>query len=240
MSPAEYDVLRAVEDEHWWYSVLHCLVEAEMQARVPHGSRVLDAGCGTGGMITRLTDWDMHGIDLSPAAIRHCHQRDLGQVKEASVHHLPFESASFSAVLSLDVLYHHQVDEFRALGEMKRVLKPGGILIMNLPAFNWLRGSHDRAVSGVRRYTACQVHARLLFHNLEVDMIHYWNAWLLLPLLIWRRWTRLRPDSVRSDVRQLPVWLNLALKNLGRLDARASRKLGLIGSSLFIVAHRHE
>jgi SAM-dependent methyltransferase len=240
MSPAEYDVLRAAEEDHWWYAVLHRLVEAEMQARVPHSTRVLDAGCGTGGMITRLTDWDMHGIDISPAAVRHCQQRGLSQVIEASVHDLPFESASFSAVLSLDVLYHQHVDDNRALKEMARVLKPGGILILNLPAFAWLRGSHDRAVGGARRYTACQVRGMVLRPSLEVDMIHYWNAWLLLPLLIWRHWTRLHPDSGRSDVRHLPVWLNLVLKNLGRLDACASRQLGLIGSSLFTIAHRHE
>jgi SAM-dependent methyltransferase len=240
MPPAEHDILRTAEDEHWWYAVLHRLVMKEMQARVPHGERVLDAGCGTGGMMKLLTNWDIHGIDIAPAAIAHCQQRGLKQVIQASLHELPFESASFDAVLSLDVLYHEQVDEHRALDEIARVLKPGGIFIMNLPAFDCLRGAHDHAVRGARRYTACQVRDRLLFHNLSVDMMHYWNAWLFLPLLVWRRWTRLRPHSARSDIRQLPAWLNASLTHLGRLDACASRRLGFIGSSVFTVAHRHE
>jgi SAM-dependent methyltransferase len=240
MCPAEHDILRAAEDAHWWYAVLRRLVRKEMQARVPRGSRVLDAGCGTGGMMAQLTEWDMHGIDIAPWAIRHCQERGLSQVTQTSLHELPFESASFDAVLSLDVLYHEQVDEHRALKEMARVLKPGGVLIMNLPAFDCLRGAHDHAVGGVRRYTACKVRERLLIHNLSVDMTHYWNAWLFLPLLVWRRWTRMRPDSVRSDVRRVPAWLNSALTHLGWLDARASRRLHLIGSSVFTVAHRHE
>ena len=75
MCPAEHDILRAAEDAHWWYAVLRRLVRKEMQARVPRGSRVLDAGCGTGGMMAQLTEWDMHGIDIAPWAIRHCQER---------------------------------------------------------------------------------------------------------------------------------------------------------------------
>jgi len=238
MSPAEHDILRAAEDTHWWYAVLHRLVLLEMQARVPNGASVLDAGCGTGGMMSQLKNWDMHGIDLSPAAISHCQQRGLKQVQCASVHDLPFETASFDCVLSLDVLYHEQIHEAQALDEMVRVLKPGGIMILNLPAFECLRGSHDRAVCGVRRYTACHVRERLLFHSLEVDMIHYWNAWLFLPLLVWRQRTRQRAaDPQRSDLRQPPFWLNQALTHLGWLDARLCRRLRFpLGSSLFSVA----
>lgn len=240
MCPAEHDILRAAEDRHWWYAVLHRLVQTEMQARVPGGSRVLDAGCGTGGMMAQLKQWDMHGLDIAPWAVRHCQQRGLTQVTHASLHDLPFETASFDAMLSLDVLYHEQVDEHHALREMARVLKPGGILIMNLPAFDCLRGAHDSAVRGARRYTAAKVRERLRVHDLRVDVAHYWNAWLFLPMLLWRRWTRLHPDSARSDVRHIPAWLNNALSRLGWLDARASRRLHLVGSSVFTIAHRHE
>jgi len=240
MSPAEHDLLRGAEEQHWWYAVLHRLVLAEMEARVPTGLRVLDAGCGTGGMMARLLPWEMLGVDVSPAAIAHCQRRGLRRVTPASVNELPFPDASMAAVLSLDVLYHEQVDEDRALAEMSRVLKPGGTMILNLPAFECLRGAHDRAVCGARRYTACHVRERLRLHNLEVDMIHYWNAWLFLPLLAWRGWSRHAAEA-RSDLRPLPDSLNAALTELSLLDARLSRHLRLpFGSSVFAVARRSD
>lgn len=240
MSPAEHDILRVAEEQHWWYAVLHRLVLTEMRARVPAGAAVLDAGCGTGGMLSRLGEWQAKGVDVSSAAVAHCHQRGLPGITQASVSALPFPDACFDAALSLDVLYHAQVDEPAALGEMARVLRPGGVLILNLPALDCLRGAHDAAVCGTRRYTVCHMREMLQAHSLEVDMIHYWNAWLFLPLLLWRRWSR-RDQSARSDLRPVPGFLNRLLALSGHLDARGCRHLRLpFGSSLFAVAHRPE
>jgi ubiquinone/menaquinone biosynthesis C-methylase UbiE len=232
MQAREHDLLRAVEDAHWWHRTLRAQV---LRVLPPH-ARVLDAGCGTGGMLSVLHSFDAHGIDASPSAIQHCQQRGLSRVSLASVHALPFPDASFDAVLSLDVLYHANVDEARALAEMRRVLKPGGLLVMNLPAFECLRGSHDVAVSGVRRYTSCHVQRLLRLHSLKPEMTHYWNAWLFLPLLLWRRWGGMR----QSDL-QLPCGLlNGPLAALGRLDAMLCRVLRVpFGSSLFVTA-RHD
>lgn len=240
MSPLEHDILRTAEEQHWWYAVLHRLVLTEMRTRVPAGSAVLDAGCGTGGMLSRLDAWQCCGVDVSPAAVEHCRRRGLKNITQASVSHLPFPDASFDAVLSLDVLYHQQVDEPAALREMARVLKPAGVLILNLPAFNALRGAHDTAVCGTRRYTACHVRESLLGPTFRTDMIHYWNAWLFLPLLIWRGRSR-RGHAARSDLAPMPGFLNHMLKLAGHLDAHGCRHLRLpFGSSVFAVAHRPE
>lgn len=238
MTAAEHDILRTAEEHHWWYAVLHRLVLSELSRRIPPGAAILDAGCGTGGMMSRLYDWDAQGVDLSPAAITHCQSRGLEKTMQASVSELPFADASFDAVLSLDVLYHRQVDEPAALKEMTRVLKPGGFLLINLPAFNCLRGAHDKAVCGSRRYTVCHVRKKLREHNLNPDMTHYWNAWLFLPLLLWRWWTRF-DGAARSDLRSMPAWVNRALTATGHVDARLSRHLALpFGSSVFAVARR--
>lgn len=240
MTPAEHDLLRTAEEEHWWYAVLHDLVLGEMMTRVRRGAAVLDAGCGTGGMMARLGAWDTKGVDISPAAIAHCRQRGLAHATQASVSALPFADASFDAVLSLDVLYHEQVDEASALDEMARVLRPGGLLILNLPALDCLRGAHDAAVCGTRRYTVCHVREKLRARTLEVEMTHYWNAWLFLPLLVWRWWSRHARES-RSDLRSMPGFLNRALMAAGHLDARACRHLQPpFGSSVFAVARRAE
>lgn len=238
MSPHEHHLLRQAEDTYWWYAVLHRLVMHELRQHLPQGSTILDAGCGTGGLLAKLSGWETHGVDLSTEAVRLCHERGLSQVQRGSVHALPFPDAHFDAVLSLDVLYHQEVDESRALEEMSRVLKPGGIWIANLPAFECLRGGHDSAVCGSRRYKSCHVRRRLRLHNLDPVMTHYWNAWLFFPLWIWRMQTR-KDANPTSDLRPLPSALNRLLTLGGRADACLSRHLKIpFGSSLFVTASR--
>ena len=229
MPPDEHDRLRALEDTHWWYGVLHSLVMREIEG-LPRDANVLDVGCGTGGVLAKVDRWDAQGIDVSPHAIRHCRQRGLRAVQVASVHDLPFDDASFDLVLCLDVLYHQSVDEDLALKEMMRVLRPGGRLVFNVPAFDFLRGGHDDRVCGVRRYTASHMRRLLERHSLMPMMLHYWNAWLVLPLLLRRRWGR----STDSDLHPLPRWLNALLHIGGRLDAAAGRWFRVpVGSSVF-------
>lgn len=243
MDEREHDLLRQVEDRHWWHRVLRRQVLRTLRV-LPSGSRVLDAGCGTGGMLRWLTEFDAHGADLSPHAVELCHRRGLLHVKQASIHDLPFPDGTFDAVLSLDVLYHAAVDESRALVEMRRVLRPGGLLVTNLPAFECLRGAHDVAACGVRRYTACQVRSLLESHSLRIEMIHHWNAWLFLPLLTWRQSNRLaagtKAAAGHSDLRVNFGILNHLLFFTGSIDAWFCRLLSLpFGTSIFAIA-RHD
>lgn len=235
MLPAEYRTLRAVEDRHWWYAVLRGLVLRELEDHLRHDARVLDAGCGTGGMLVRLDHWRAEGIDAAEAAIAYCRLRDLHRVRCGHVERLPWNDGSFDAALSLDVLYHADVDEVAALKEMARVLRPGGLLIVNVPAFECLRGGHDVAVCGARRYTVNHVRCALESHSLDPVILHYWNAWLFLPLLLRRWWHR----SATSDLRVPPRWLNTALAWAGEIDARVCRALHVPwGSSVFAVARK--
>ncbi|MHB1080071.1 MAG: class I SAM-dependent methyltransferase [Prosthecobacter sp.] len=246
MKAAEYDLMRAVEDRHWWYAVLRGLVQDALVGRMPPHGRLLDAGCGTGGMLEFLQGTmgglELAGVDVAEDAVRHCHQRGLSTVQSGAVEALEFEDAVFDAVLSLDVLYHAGVNEEKALAEMGRVLRPGGLLVLNLPAFDGLRGSHDVVVSGARRYTICQVRMLLQHSSLAVEMIQYWNAWLFLPLLVWRRLSRMKAEQEptwESDLKLTPAWMNSLLAGMGRVDAGLCRKLRLpFGSSVFAVARK--
>lgn len=246
MRAPEYDLMRAVEDRHWWYAVLRSQVLHALAGRLPPRGRLLDAGCGTGGMLEylkgRICDLNVEGVDDADEAVRHCLERGLRMVQLGSVEALPHADAAFDAVLSLDVLYHEGVIEKKALAEMGRVLRPGGLLVLNLPAFEGLRGSHDVAVSGARRYGASQVRKLLEHSSFDVEQIHYWNAWLFLPLLVWRQLSRIKAErgaEGESDLRLSPRWMNSLLTGMGRLDAGLCRELRLpFGSSVFAVARK--
>jgi ubiquinone/menaquinone biosynthesis C-methylase UbiE len=246
MSPDEHDVMRKVEDHYWWYQALRQHVAASINPASPHFS-LLDAGCGTGGMLSlarqKFPEADLAGIDESNHAIELAGARGTGAtLLPASVHALPFPADSFDVVLSLDVLSHAGVDDSLALHEMHRVLRAGGRLILNLAAFDFLKGAHDCAVDVNRRYTQGQLQRLLAGSSLQVERSSYWNATFTLPIALLRWLSRARPrtDRARSDFRSLPPLLNSIFKSVAALELSASRHVSLpFGTSLFAVARKN-
>jgi ubiquinone/menaquinone biosynthesis C-methylase UbiE len=245
----EYDTMRQVEDIYWWYQVLRREVVKDVVSRFSPTQpyKLLDAGCGTGGMLHTLhetrPEWQITGLDLSSVAVEHCQQRGLPEIIRGSVDKMPFPNASFDVVVSLDVLYHKQVSQNRALSEIARVLKPGGLLILNLPAFDVLRGRHDVAVHGTRRYTIKRIRELLRPAGFKLETAFYWNAWFFFPLLVWRLLTRsLKPPregETKSDLSTLPPKINALLTAIGRLDFMVCQLLHLpFGTSVYSVGRK--
>jgi len=151
----------------WWFAALHAnLLLLGRRIEAPDaGSRLLDAGCGTGGLLARLScalpDRDAIGLDADPFACERAAAKSGRPVCAGSVNALPFADGAFGAIVSADVLCHEGVDERAALAQFHRVLCEHGVLILNLPAYSWLMSAHDKAVANVRRYTRRRV-ARLL------------------------------------------------------------------------------
>ena len=190
MERAEYEVMAAVEGQHWWYGGMRAITAAILDAVYSERRdlQILDAGCGTGGngLFLRRYGWVV-GIDLAPEAISLGGPRLPGRLARGSVLDIPFADASFDLVTSFDVLYHRAVpNEERALGEMWRVLRPGGRLLIRVPAYEFLRGKHDRAVHTRRRYTAGQAQALLQAGGFTVERHSYINS-LLFPLPLAQR-----------------------------------------------------
>jgi SAM-dependent methyltransferase len=246
MSPDEHDIMRAVEDEYWWYQALRQHVADSIDSSAPAFS-VLDAGCGTGGTLATLRrnfpQAELTGIDDSQHAVTLTAERNTGaHLAQASVHELPFVDGSFDFVLSLDVWSHAGIDDALAAHEAHRVLRPGGKLILNLAAFEFLKGAHDCATDVDRRYTRRQVQALLEGANFVIERLTYWNAAFTPPiaLLRWLSRMRLHREEPRSDFRPLPRFVNTTLKRVAALELTASRHLSLpFGSSLFAVARKH-
>ena len=191
----------------WYYRALHAHLYRELAGFLgKRPARILDAGCGSGGLIRRLSvsepGWQWTGVDVSPLACELARGRCQADIREASVTALPFPTASFDAVVSADVLYHVEDDE-AALREFARVLRPGGRAVINVPAHRWLWSYHDVATHSKRRYTRKEVRAKLQAAGLTNITATHWNT-LLLPLVIVRRKLMPPPDG-GSDVRLYPA-----------------------------------
>jgi ubiquinone/menaquinone biosynthesis C-methylase UbiE len=175
MKPEEHDIMRSVEQSYWWYQALRRHVVDTIRPQ-PETFSLLDAGCGSGGMLARLRhefpQAELTGVDESEHAIDLCLERDTGtQLVRAGVNELPFPDRTFDVVLSLDVWVNKGVDDALAAHETHRVLRLGGKLILNVAALEFLRGAHDEAVDAVRRYTRPQVDAVLKGANFDIERL---------------------------------------------------------------------
>lgn len=207
---------------------------------------ILDAGCGTGGVLRKLgASRRLFGLDRSPLALERARRRGAFPLCRGSVTRLPYRSGSFDLILSLDVLYHRGVEsDLEALREFRRCLRPGGFLILNLPAFESLRSSHDLAIHTGRRYRRGQLGRLLEEAGLAPVRITYWNT-TLFPAIALFRWLRRgraaspgrAPDP--SDVAPVPLPFDRILGWVLDLERVWLRALDLpFGLSLFAVARR--
>jgi ubiquinone/menaquinone biosynthesis C-methylase UbiE len=197
---------------------------------------VLDAGCGTGGFLAALRvsrpDLLRVGIEWNYDAAARARQKSNAPVACGSVNVLPFADDSFDAAVAADVLCHAAVDPPAALLELKRVLRPGGRLVVNMPAYQWLLSAHDRHVRNVRRLTAPQTAELLHRARFRSARATYWNG-LLLPLMVTQRKILAR-DGIASDVAPFPPWLDAMLHAMTELERRLPFPLPAGGSVLAV------
>lgn len=240
MEADEYRKMAAVEDRMWYYAALHARMIGALRAGAASGP-LLDAGCGTGGLLRRLaeTPWGREaiGVDLSPLACALSRERTTARIVEASLTDLPLADGKFGAVVSADVLYHVP-DDTGALREIARVLRPGGLAVINVPAYPWLWSYHDVSVHSQRRYGRAELRAKLTAAGLGPLQVTHWNAFLL-PLVVLRRKLLPAPTS-GSDVEDYSPWLNATLEAILKAEGAVMRACGGLpfGSSLLAVARK--
>ena len=231
MEPAEYTLMDAAEERMWWYRALHVRLIAAL-AGVQ--GRVLDAGCGTGGLLARLRaqrpELDLFGLEWAEPACQWAAAKSGAALVRGSANALPFAGGCFAAALAADVLCHSAVDPIPALGELKRVLRPGGRLIVNMPAYDWLLSAHDHRVHNTRRQTARQLAAMLRAAGFERVRARYWNG-LLLPIMVVQRKLLSRGDAA-SDVAPFPPWLDATLHGMTEIERHLPFPLPAGGSVL--------
>ena len=242
MEAAEYKLMDEAEDAMWWYRALHAWVLGALDP-ADRAAPVLDAGCGTGGFLARLRRARpavrAAGLEFVPEAAARARSKAGVPVAIGSVNAVPFADAAFGGLVSLDVLCHAAAEPDRALAEFRRVLKPGGQLVVNLPAFQWLHSAHDVRVHNARRFTAGETRALLAGAGFTNVRARYWNA-LLFPLMVAQRKVLARGAGHRSDVALPPPWLNRGLHAATALE-RGLAAIGLpfpFGGSVLAIATR--
>jgi SAM-dependent methyltransferase len=239
MDRAAIDEMARLEDRHWWFVGKRLLVAALLAERLRPGLRVLDVGCGTGGVLAGLGDRVRAvGVDRSPEALGYCRRRGLATVAFADGDRLPFAARSFDAVLMLDVLEHF-ADETALLAGVRRVLRPDGVLLVSVPAYQWLWSGHDRILHHVRRYTAPRLRRALDAGGFTIERLTYTNTVPLAPAIVVRGLLpRLGVErAAGTDFSEQGALVNGALVAAYRVEAWAVRRLRLpCGLSVAAVA----
>lgn len=246
MNEAEYQNVFDSEERQWWYVGMRALSLALLEGplgRLRNGSsplRLLDAGCGTGGNLLRLSRFGRGvGIDLSPSALRFARDRGVSAAR-AALPSLPFPDRTFDCVTSFDVIYHAWIrDDRAATREMARVLRPGGLLLLRVPALMLLWGGHDIEVQSRHRYTRGEVLALLRDAGLQALRVTYCNS-LLFPLVLLRRGLDRFTGRTGSDVGFLPAPFEWAFRRLLLLEAAWVRR-GFsfpVGTSVLALARK--
>ncbi|WP_420151851.1 class I SAM-dependent DNA methyltransferase [Spirosoma sp.] len=244
----EYEKMFRLEGKLWWYRHLHERVDAAIHQRF--GKRrdvtILDAGCGTGGMLDYLRRQgytNLRGLDGSADAVDFCHKRNL-PVTYINLNDLTtFEpDIQYDVIICNDVFcYFDDAHLSTLVTALASRLKSDGILLSNNNAFNVFQGQHDIAVGIVRRFTLPEFEQLMPKAGLKITAATYWSFALSPLILGMRQWQRLqlalgwrKPEAAQSDVYLPSAWLNETLYRIVRAEQKFIQRTPF-GSSLFMV-----
>jgi len=227
------------EDRHWWYRGRRTVLEGVLDGLdLPAGTRILDAGCGSGRNMIELARYGtVTGVELSETSVALARERQCGEVVAGSVLEMPFPNHSFELAVSLDVIEHLE-DDLTALREMRRTVAPGGALLVTVPAYQWLWSGHDEINHHHRRYTR-----RSLQHVAEQAgwrqaRTTYFNSLLLPVAILLRVLDRVNTKTTESslDLWVPPEPLNWVLERPLALEAAMIKRGGRIPAGLSLLA----
>ena len=202
MKEHTYPIMFRVEQAHWWYTgrrkILAGFVEEICRQVTDRRPRILDVGCGTGANLLMLSEYgEAEGVDISEDALAFCRERGLDKVRLGAGEKLPYEDGTFDLVTALDVV-EHMDDDLAGLREMRRVLRPGGRVLLFVPTFMFLWGLQDDVSNHRRRYRLPELRRVLEQAGFEIERTTYANITFFLPILVVRqlmRLTGLKADS---------------------------------------------
>jgi SAM-dependent methyltransferase len=249
MDPRIYSHLRQIEGTHWWFAGRRRIVAAVLGRLGVRPRSVLDVGCGAGTNLELLATLypasSLVGIDIEREPLEYCRSDRAAPVLQGDVQHLPFAAAAFDLITALDTLEHVE-DDVAVLQELFRTCRPGGTLLLTVPAFPFLWGNVDELGHHHRRYRRRELAERVTRAGFSVQLLRFMNYLLFPPIAAVRVASRMGArrraaptDDVRSDfdlVKSGP--LNSLLARLFALEAYVIGVAPPFGVSLLCAAVR--
>ena len=253
MNQVEYEIMNKFEENHWWYIGLRGYLSAvfsKYAELIPQKPVVLDVGCGTGANLRHMNNFfnngNFSGFDMNSSSIKYSKSKNPdARIYEGNINNPKLSDQKYDLITILDVLCTTGFENtINGLVEITNNLKPGGLLILNDPAFQWLYGEHDRAVHTIRRYTKKDMIKICRLLGLKPLTISYRN-FFLFPLVVLHRikskiFMPKKTEDCRSDVRINSLMVNSFFTNIMKLENWGA-KLGINfpwGSSVSLVAQK--
>lgn len=231
MEDADYATTYAIEDSNWWFvgtrRMCLDLLDERLAATGVASPRIVDVGCGTGLMLEHLASRGAAiGIDVSPLALDFCRERGAPRLVRGDGGRLPLPDASVDALTAVGVVEHLD-DDVAALTEWRRVLRPGGSVVLLTSSYEWMWSGHDVSNHHVRRYTASELRSLLRATGFSVDRLSYVNSVLFPPIaalrVVQRARRRGRPPEPHKDTGSVPAPINRVLTRVLDAERRAMR-----------------
>jgi len=245
MYEQDFELLYELEENYWWFPAMREITDTITARELARKNLlILDAGCGTGFNLGYYAhSRDVYGLDIAAAALKHVRKRGFQKVAQASITDIPFRSGTFDLVFSFEVVTQTPYNTHdTSLGELHRVLKPGGHVFIRVPAFMWLWSSHDEQLQVRYRYTRDELSARMEKAGFVVEWTSYANGFLF-PVILVRRFLKRFGIGGGTDVKPLPRglrWLDGVFRRVLASEAkwfRSGRRLPF-GLSLICYARK--
>lgn len=243
MNDNEFQRNFEVETTYWWNIGRFSLIETftRLYIRPRPNVKLVDLGCGTGATTKWLQKFGkVKGVDGSSKALAYCRRRGLTDLTLSPMEKLKLPSEHFDAAFALDILEHVR-DDRKAIREIYRILKPGAMLMVTSPAYQWLWSEHDEVCHHQRRYTLEEISAKLQEAGFQLRRRSYCIAFPFFPLVAmihFRSWFK-KDRKIMMSIVPLPPLLNNLLILLLRIESFLLRFINFpFGVSVICLAEK--